>query len=40
MRKTMKKKNQERKSQISSINIKGNDMITTDLSGFVKYWKL
>lgn len=28
------------KSQISSINIKGNDMITTDLSGFVKYWKL
>ena len=28
------------KSQISSINIKGKDMITTDLSGFVKYWKL
>ena len=28
------------KSQISSINIKGKDVITTDLSGFVKYWKL
>ena len=28
------------KSQISSVNIKGNDIITTDFSGFVKYWKL
>ena len=28
------------KSLISSVNIKGKDMITTDLSGFVKYWKL
>ena len=28
------------KSQISSVNIKGKDVITTDLSGFVKYWKL
>ena len=28
------------KSLISSVNIKGNDMITTDVSGFVKYWKL
>ena len=28
------------KSQISSVNIKGEDVITTDLSGFVKYWKL
>jgi actin related protein 2/3 complex subunit 1A/1B len=28
------------KSQISSINIIGKDVITTDLSGFVKYWKL
>ena len=27
-------------SQISSINIKDKDIITTDLSGFVKYWKL
>ena len=28
------------KSLISSITIKGKDIITTDLSGFVKYWKL
>jgi len=28
------------KSQISSFNIKDKDVITTDLSGFVKYWKL
>ena len=27
-------------SLISSLNIKGKDMVTTDLSGFVKYWKL
>ena len=27
-------------SNISSLNIKGKDMVTTDLSGFVKYWKL
>ena len=27
-------------SLISSANIKGKDMITTDVSGFVKYWKL
>ena len=27
-------------SIISSVNIKGKDMITTDVSGFVKYWKL
>ena len=27
-------------SQISSVNIKGQNIITTDLSGFVKYWKL
>ena len=25
---------------ISSLNIKGKDMITSDVSGFVKYWKL
>jgi WD40 repeat protein len=28
------------KSLISSVTIKGKDLITTDLSGFVKYWKL
>ena len=28
------------KSQISSVNIKDKVVITTDLSGFVKYWKL
>ena len=28
------------KSQISSVNIKDKDVLTTDLSGFVKYWKL
>ena len=28
------------KSIISSCNIIGQDMITTDVSGFVKYWKL
>ena len=27
-------------SIISSLNIKGKDVITTDVSGFVKYWKL
>ena len=27
-------------SLISSVNVKGSDMITTDVSGFVKYWKL
>ena len=27
-------------SLISSVNIKGKEMITTDVSGFVKYWKL
>jgi hypothetical protein len=27
-------------SQISSVNIKDKKLITTDLSGFVKYWKL
>ena len=27
-------------SLISSLNIKGKDVITTDVSGFVKYWKL
>ena len=27
-------------SLISSANIKGKDMITTDVSGFIKYWKL
>ena len=27
-------------SLISSVNIKGKDMITTDVSGFVKYWKI
>ena len=35
-----KQENHLHKSQISSINIKGKEMITTDLSGFVKYWKL
>ena len=28
------------KSNISSCNINGNDMITTDVTGFIKYWKL
>ena len=28
------------KSNISSCNIKGKDMITTDVTGFIKYWKL
>lgn len=27
-------------AMISSVSIKGNTMITTDLAGFVKYWKL
>ena len=34
------KNNNLHQSQISSVNIKGNDMITTDLSGYIKYWKL
>ena len=37
---TTKQASHLHKSQISSINIKGKDVITTDLSGFVKYWKL
>ena len=37
---TTKQASHLHKSVISSCNIKGNEMITTDLSGFVKYWKL
>ena len=37
---TTKQASHLHKSIISSCNIKGQDMITTDLSGFVKYWKL
>lgn len=27
-------------AMISSVTIKGNDMVTTDVAGFIKYWKL
>ena len=37
---TTKQSKHLHQSQISSVNIKGKDLITTDLSGFVKYWKL
>ena len=37
---TSKQESHLHKSLISSVNIKGKDMITTDVSGFVKYWKL
>ena len=37
---TSKKTSHLHQSLISSVNIKGKDMITTDISGFVKYWKL
>ena len=37
---TTKQNSHLHQSLISSVNIKGKDMITTDVSGFVKYWKL
>ena len=37
---TSKQASHLHQSIISSLNIKGKDMITTDVSGFVKYWKL
>ena len=37
---TSKQSSHLHQSIISSVNIKGKDMITTDVSGFVKYWKL
>ena len=37
---TSKQASHLHKSLISSVNIKGKDMVTTDVSGFVKYWKL
>ena len=37
---TTKQSSHLHKSQISSISIKDKDIITTDYSGFVKYWKL
>ena len=36
---TTEKNENGHSSCISSITIKGDDIITTDLSGFVKYWK-
>ena len=37
---TAKQSQHLHQSLISSVNIKGKDMITTDVSGFVKYWKI
>ena len=37
---TSKQASHLHQSLISSVNIKGKDMITTDVSGFVKYWKI
>ena len=37
---TSKQSSHLHQSLISSLNIKGNDVITTDVTGFVKYWKL
>jgi WD40 repeat protein len=37
---TSKQSSHLHQSIISSVNIKGKDMITTDVTGFVKYWKL
>ena len=37
---TAKQSQNLHQSLISSVNIKGKDMITTDASGFVKYWKI
>jgi actin related protein 2/3 complex subunit 1A/1B len=37
---TSKQASHLHKSLISSLNIKDKEIITTDLSGFVKYWKL
>ena len=37
---TSKQASHLHKSLISSVNVKGKDMVTTDVSGFVKYWKL
>ena len=37
---TTKQASHLHQSLISSLNIKGKDIITTDVSGFVKYWKL
>ncbi len=37
---TSKQASHLHQSIISSINIRGKDIVTTDVSGFVKYWKL
>ena len=37
---TSKQSSHLHQSLISSLNIKGKDIVTTDVSGFVKYWKL
>ena len=37
---TSKQSSHLHQSLISSLSIKGKDIITTDVSGFVKYWKL
>ena len=37
---TTKQASHLHQSLISSVNIKGKDMISSDVSGFVKYWKL
>ncbi len=37
---TTKQSSHLHQSLISSLNIKGKDIITTDVSGYVKYWKL
>ena len=37
---TSKQASHLHQSIISSMNIKGKDVVTTDVSGFVKYWKL
>jgi hypothetical protein len=37
---TTKQASHLHQSLICSLNIKGKDVITTDVSGFVKYWKL
>ena len=37
---TSKQASHLHKSLITSVNVKGKDMVTTDVSGFVKYWKL
>ena len=37
---TTKQASHLHQSIISSLNIKGKDMVTSDIAGFVKYWKL